>query len=225
MHSNGLIASKHTYGSRSLEKRSLEVHQGEQLILTQKKISESNRKTIFYFTLLFFEWSGHGVWNFGHLHFICIQSSHWKAKKKCQKGETVDGLLIFVSSQKMEREAKRVKKVLIIGCRQTFLLCWLLLSNTIVQQIHSEKSNDAILKIPILDSQKIKRKVLFKTPKLNVTTLLAFPSLHLVQVYFYSSLLTVILLLIAKKVYFVRMRRVSLQMQCSFFRALLQIRN
>ena len=45
-----------------------------------------------------------------YILYVRIQSSHWKAKKKCQKGETVDDLLIFVSSQKMEREAKRVKK-------------------------------------------------------------------------------------------------------------------
>ena len=148
MHSNGLIASKHTYGSRSLEKRSLEVHQGEQLILTQKKSLSQTEKP---FSTSHFYFSSGAVMEFGTLDtyilYVRIQSSHWKAKKKCQKGETVDDLLIFVSSQKMEREAKRVKKDLIIGCRQTFLLCWLLLSNTIVQQIHSEKSNDAILKM------------------------------------------------------------------------------
>ena len=51
MHSNGLIASKHTYGSRSLEKRSLEVHQGEQLILTQKTLKKE--KNHLFHTSLF----------------------------------------------------------------------------------------------------------------------------------------------------------------------------
>ena len=52
MHSNGLIASKHTYGSRSLEKRSLEVHQGEQLILTQKTLKKE-KKHLFHLIVLF----------------------------------------------------------------------------------------------------------------------------------------------------------------------------
>ena len=68
---------------------------------------------------------------------ICLKSSSHSQllKKTRQKGETVDDLLIFVSSQKMEREEakrEREKKVLIIGCRQTFLGV-----TTIVQNIHS----------------------------------------------------------------------------------------
>ena len=56
---------------------------------------------------------------FKHCDLVAILSC---LKRPVKKGETVDDLLIFVSSQKMEREeAKRKKKVLIIGCRKTFL--------------------------------------------------------------------------------------------------------
>ena len=87
MHSNGLIASKHTYGSRSLEKRSLEVHQGEQLILTQKKSLSQTEKP---FSTSHFYFSSGAVMEFGTLDTYILyvyKVAIGKLKRNVKKGK------------------------------------------------------------------------------------------------------------------------------------------